>query len=83
MKIQLKRGNKGNLPSLDEAEMAFVLDEKELYIGDGQENRQIPLLEDGKIPNDMAPENVIVSDDGAKKYKLGVDENGFYLMEEV
>ena len=32
-KIQLKRGNKVNLPTLSEAELAFCKDTKELYIG--------------------------------------------------
>jgi len=37
-KIQLRRGNKANLPILDSGEPGFVLDTEELYIGKGTKN---------------------------------------------
>ena len=40
-RIKLKRGLKANLPLLQEAEPAFVTDDKELYVGDGLANHFI------------------------------------------
>lgn len=40
-KFQILRGNKANLPTLSDGEMAFCSDTKELYIGSGGTNRRI------------------------------------------
>lgn len=37
-RIQLKRGNKVNLPTLDSGEIAYSIDTNELYVGDGIKN---------------------------------------------
>lgn len=37
-KLQLRRGTKANLPTLDSGELGFCTDSKELYVGDGSEN---------------------------------------------
>lgn len=37
-KLQIKRGNKVNLPTLSEGELGYTLDKKELYIGNGTGN---------------------------------------------
>ena len=41
-KIQIKRGLKSNLPILDSAEFAFTTDSKEVFIGDGSTNYNLP-----------------------------------------
>jgi len=40
-KIQIKRGLKANLPTLEEGEPAFCTDTKQPYIGDGSNNHEI------------------------------------------
>lgn len=83
MKVQVKRGAKSNLPALSTGEFAFTTDSEEVFIGGSSENKQIPVLTDGKIPDEMLPaqEMKIVSDGGTKTFRLGVDDVGLYLEE--
>lgn len=39
-KIQVKRGNLADLPILDAGEVAYTLDEKSVYVGDGETNQR-------------------------------------------
>ena len=43
-KIQIKRGNKANLPALSDGELAFCKDAGEVYVGNGGTNQQIGAL---------------------------------------
>ena len=81
--MQVKRGAKSNLPALSPGEFAFTTDSEEVFIGGSSENKQIPVLTDGKIPSGMLPAAVvqIVSDDGTRIYLLGVDDVGLYMQE--
>ena len=83
MKMQVKRGAKSNLPALSPGEFAFTTDSEEVFIGGSSENKQIPVLKDGKIPEGMLPAPLvkIVSDDGTQTFILGVDDVGLYLLE--
>lgn len=40
-KLQIKRGQKKNMPVLAEGELGFALDEKTVYVGTGAENVQV------------------------------------------
>lgn len=42
-KIQIKRGNKANLPALSDGEFGFCTDTNELYIGNGGTNHSVAL----------------------------------------
>lgn len=56
-KLQIKRGDKANLPDLAQGEFGLVLDTPELYIGGVNKNLQVPLLDDnGKVPSGQLPE---------------------------
>lgn len=41
-KIQILRGEAADMPQLDVGEMAWVMDEEKLYIGDGTNAVEIP-----------------------------------------
>lgn len=45
-KIQHKRGLKQNLPQLDNAELGFTTDTKEIYIGSEEGNQKVAMYED-------------------------------------
>jgi len=48
-KIQLRRGNKSDLPILDSGEPGFVLDTEELYIGKGDKN--VKIMTESDLPS--------------------------------
>lgn len=51
-KIQIKRGLKEDLPQLSAGELGFCTDTEEVFIGNGEENVNIPV---NKSINDMTP----------------------------
>lgn len=66
-RLQFKRGHKKNLPILSQGELAFTIDEKKVYIGDGSEN--ITLLDQkdkSEINNHLAEISINVKTFGAK-----------------
>ena len=64
-KLQIKRGLKKNLPTMAQGEFAMTTDSgaEELYIGNGVQNLQIPLLKDGKLPEDVMDVSVLTADE--------------------
>ena len=67
--IQIKRGNKSNLPILESGEPAFAVDTQELFIGDGSENYQV------SMHNEYNPNTVLKADSNNNPIPLSVNEN--------
>lgn len=61
-KIQLRRGNAANLPTLDAGEPAFTLDTRRLYVGDGSSNVQIASANDAVLKTAFDANTILKAD---------------------
>lgn len=76
-KLQIKRGQKKDMPQLAEGELGFALDEEAVYIGTGTKNVPISAL-GGVVVNNSAPDNrevlwIDTSNGGVAKYNNGTE----------
>lgn len=69
-KIQIKRGNKKNLPILNPGEPAFTLDTKELFVGDGVMNNKIMATNKNLIINSNFQVSLDTFDNGTNTITL-------------
>lgn len=67
-KLQIKRGQKANMPTLAEGELGFTTDEKKVYIGTGSENIPVSVV----TKADVGLENVDNTSDVNKPVSTAV-----------
>lgn len=79
MPIQLKRGIKTNLPTLNVGEPAFTTDTNELYIGGESENIQLAKKSD--VENLIVRKNGAFTSNELSLFNVGIDEtnNRLYI----
>lgn len=66
-KIKLRRGNKSNMPLLEEAELAYVKDEQKVYVGTASGNKELGSGGSGEV--DVFDNDFPYIDNAAKRLK--------------